>query len=191
MKTLDELLSDLRRLDVKLWVDGDKLRYSAPKGILKPPLRTQLKERKAEIVKFLNETNLALSSTPEQIIAIPRDKNLPLSFSQEGFWFIDKMEGISATYNLFSSLKFIGLLNVVALNDSNSGTEVLTLKSGLQIESLTFSPDGSRIITTTGSPLLDESGTVQVWDTLTGEVAFTLRGHSGPVRSVAVSPDGA
>ncbi|NEQ87401.1 MAG: non-ribosomal peptide synthetase, partial [Moorea sp. SIO2I5] len=118
MKTLDEFLSELRRLDVELWVDGDKLRYSAPKGIMKPALRTQLKERKAEIVKFLNETNLALGSTHEPIIAIPRENNLPLSFSQEGFWFIDKMEGTSATYNLFSSIKFIGSLNVVALEQS-------------------------------------------------------------------------
>ncbi|MEM8675746.1 MAG: condensation domain-containing protein, partial [Cyanobacteria bacterium P01_G01_bin.67] len=118
MKTIDEFLSDLRSLDVKLWVDSEKLRYSAPKEILKPALRTQLRERKAEIIKFLDKTNLTLYSTTEPILTIPRDKNLPLSFSQEGFWFIDKMEGTSATYNLFFPIKLIGSLNVVALEQS-------------------------------------------------------------------------
>ncbi|NEQ79119.1 MAG: amino acid adenylation domain-containing protein [Moorea sp. SIO2I5] len=118
MKTLDELLSHLRSLDVKLWVDGHKLRYSAPKEILKPALRNQLREHKAEIMKLLGKTNLASHSTSEPIQVIPRDENLSLSFSQEGFWFIDQMEGTSATYNLFSAIKFIGSLNIVALEQS-------------------------------------------------------------------------
>ena len=118
MKTLNELLSDLSVLDVKLWVDGDKLRYSAPKEMLKPALRTQLRERKAEIIKFLNKANPDLRSNTEQIATIPRDKNLPLSFSQEGFWFLDRMESRSITYNLFLALKFMGSLDVAALEKS-------------------------------------------------------------------------
>ena len=37
-----KLLADLRRLDVKLWADGDRLRYNAPKDMLTPELRAEL-----------------------------------------------------------------------------------------------------------------------------------------------------
>jgi hypothetical protein len=45
MKTIEEFLSDLRTLEVKLWLDGDRLRYTTPKGMLTPVLRAQLAER--------------------------------------------------------------------------------------------------------------------------------------------------
>ena len=44
--TTIELLSHLRSLGVKVWVDGDRLRYSAPKGALTPDLLAQLAAQK-------------------------------------------------------------------------------------------------------------------------------------------------
>lgn len=64
MKTIEEFLSYLCSLDIKLWVDGERLRCSAPEGTLSPSLRLQLQERKAEILAFLqkaNQTSSALS----------------------------------------------------------------------------------------------------------------------------------
>ena len=117
-KIIDGLLSNLRSLGVKLWVDADRLRYSAPKGTLTPELHDQLQEHKAEIITFLETTRLFLGSTNEPIPIALRDKKPPLSFTQEGFWLIDKIEDASATYNLSFALKFIGSLNVVALEQS-------------------------------------------------------------------------
>lgn len=57
---IDEFLTQLSRLDIKLWVEGDRLRCNAPKGTLTPSLKTQLSERKAEILEFLS------SSSPQQ-----------------------------------------------------------------------------------------------------------------------------
>lgn len=65
MKTIEEFLSYLCDLDVKLWVDGvsgaptqeARLRCNAPKGTLTPYLRAELGQRKAEIIKFLSEEN--------------------------------------------------------------------------------------------------------------------------------------
>lgn len=56
-KTLEEFLSDLCYLDVKLWADGERLRCNAPKGTLTPTLKAQLSERKREILKFLDKAN--------------------------------------------------------------------------------------------------------------------------------------
>ena len=60
----------------------------------------------------------------------------------------------------------------------------LTGHSG-SVTSVSFSPDGSRIVS--GS----KDSTVRVWDAVTGEVINTLTGHSGYVLSVSsFSPDG-
>jgi thioester reductase-like protein len=53
-QTIDEFLAKLSRLDIKLWVDGERLRCNAPKGVLTPTLKTLLCDRKAEILEFLN-----------------------------------------------------------------------------------------------------------------------------------------
>jgi thioesterase domain-containing protein len=50
-----ELLQTLQGLDVRVWVEGDKLRVNAPEGALTPELRAQLQASKSEVVKFLQD----------------------------------------------------------------------------------------------------------------------------------------
>lgn len=57
--TTAEFLSRVRDMGINLWVDGDDLRYSAPKGTLTPELRAEMVERKAEILALLRETRAA------------------------------------------------------------------------------------------------------------------------------------
>jgi WD40 repeat protein len=60
-----------------------------------------------------------------------------------------------------------------------------TLTSGAEeIHAIAFSPDGQRIITG-GSA----SHAIVLWDVTTGKELVQLRGHQGPVFSVAYSPD--
>ena len=40
--TIVQFLSDLRRLNINLWVEGNRLRYSAPQGTLTPDLKAEL-----------------------------------------------------------------------------------------------------------------------------------------------------
>lgn len=51
--TTAEFLFQLKRLDAKVWAEGDRLRCSAPKGILTPQLSAALASRKAEVLAFL------------------------------------------------------------------------------------------------------------------------------------------
>ena len=61
----------------------------------------------------------------------------------------------------------------------------LTLKGHLgRVTSVSFSPDGKRIV----SGCFDS--TLKVWDAETGQELLTLKGHSDWVRSVSFSPDG-
>jgi WD40 repeat protein len=74
-----------------------------------------------------------------------------------------------------------------------TGQQTLTLQGHThRVHSVAFSPDGKRLAS--GSGGFDQQrkplpGEVMVWDAATGQETLTLQGHTGPVYSVAFSPD--
>src|SRR5262245_16301734 len=119
MKT-HELLAYLRNLDVKLRADGDHLRINAPRGALTPALRTELAEHKVEILAFLHNTQLAIHSTLPPISPISRDRDLPLSFTQQRLWFLGQLDPESTAYNMPAAYRLNGPLHMAALEQSLS-----------------------------------------------------------------------
>src|SRR5205814_1479895 len=51
--TVIQLLEQLRALDVRVWVDGDRLRYDAPRGAMSAPLRDRLRDHQDELLRLL------------------------------------------------------------------------------------------------------------------------------------------
>jgi aspartate racemase len=51
--SLADLLTTLERLDVRVTLDGERLRVNAPRGALSEPLRRELAERRSELIEFL------------------------------------------------------------------------------------------------------------------------------------------
>ncbi len=115
MKTVPELLSYIRQLGIDLWVDGNSLRYSAPKEVMTPILSAQLAERKNEIITFLNGFKSAYTSTFLPLQPIARDGKIPLSSAQQRLWFLEQLEGDGVPYNELGALNIDGRLNIVAL----------------------------------------------------------------------------
>ncbi|MEH2109901.1 non-ribosomal peptide synthetase [Nostoc sp.] len=118
MKTLDELLSELRQRDVKLWLEGERLRYRAAKDSLTPELLTELKTQKAEIINFLRQITTAANSQIPPIVACERNGNLPLSFGQQRIWFLHQFEPDSSSNNMPVVVRLTGNLNVAVLEES-------------------------------------------------------------------------
>jgi amino acid adenylation domain-containing protein len=124
MKTIEEFLSHLANLDIKLWVETTdkntlleevRLRCNSPKGALTSDIRAQLAERKAEVIQFLQQGTLESNSTDETITPVPRDRDLPLSFAQARLWFLNQLEDESGNHSIPMSLRLFGSLNIPAL----------------------------------------------------------------------------
>jgi thioesterase domain-containing protein len=72
------LLAMLRERDVRVWADGDRLRCSAPAGVLTPELRDELQLRKKEILEFLCSAG-ALAQQQRAIVPLqPRGTGAPV-----------------------------------------------------------------------------------------------------------------
>ncbi|MDY7016179.1 MAG: condensation domain-containing protein, partial [Cyanobacteriota bacterium] len=112
MATIEELLSDLHHLDIKLWLEGQRLRYNAPKGALTPELRDRLVERKAEIISFLQQTNAGVANPVIPLQPIPRTDNPPLSFAQERIWFLECFGRKKGSYNMPLAQRLTGNFDV-------------------------------------------------------------------------------
>lgn len=113
MKPIEEFLSDLNSLDIKLWVEGDLLRYNAPKGSMTSTILSQIKECKTEIVQKLSQDSLV-----ECIRPVKRDNPLPLSFAQQRLWLTEQLQPNSCDYNEPVALHLAGFLNIAALEKS-------------------------------------------------------------------------
>ncbi|MGO4527358.1 thioesterase domain-containing protein [Microvirga sp. 2MCAF35] len=77
---------------MKVWVEGDRLRCNAPAGALTPEFRDQLRDRKTEIIGFLNMAAAAARQQPAivplqsrgartPIYAVPGHVGAPFTFS--------------------------------------------------------------------------------------------------------------
>jgi thioesterase domain-containing protein len=62
-------LAQLRRLDIALVADGDRLQCDAPAGVLTGALRDQIRHRKQEIVEFLRAAD-AIGRRPKAIVPL-------------------------------------------------------------------------------------------------------------------------
>ena len=113
-----ELVMRLRELGVRIWAEGEQLRFSAPQGALTPQLRAELAERKQELLLLLHGTTSASSFASASLRPVPRDVDLPLSFAQQRLWFLDRLHPGSPAYNIHLALRLEGLLDQPALQQS-------------------------------------------------------------------------
>jgi amino acid adenylation domain-containing protein len=116
--TIADLISNLKQLDIRLSAEGERLRVNAPKGVLTQGLRTQIAERKHELLQFLSDYEQSTALIPAPIIPRSSTGPAPLSFAQERLWFLEQLEPGNAVYNICRAWRLLGELNLSAIEAS-------------------------------------------------------------------------
>ncbi|MCT7965693.1 amino acid adenylation domain-containing protein [Laspinema sp. D1] len=113
-----EFVNYLRKLDINLFLEGDRLRCNAPQGAITAELKSEMSGRKSEIIAFLQQANIQTTTTAIAPISRTEQNSFPLSFAQQGLWFLDQLQPNSAFYNIPFTLRLSGQLNIGALESS-------------------------------------------------------------------------
>ena len=131
--TVTDFLTDLRKRDVALWLDGERLRCSAPPNVLTPELQAELARRKPEILASLRAAQRRPGGPPP-LTAVPRTGPMPLSFGQQRLWFLHQMDPQSPVYTIHDAM-WLEAVDVDLLN--RTLTEVVrrheTLRTTFQV----------------------------------------------------------
>jgi amino acid adenylation domain-containing protein len=70
----------------------------------------------AEHVDFLSRNKSGVSVPP--IVSVPRDRPIPLSFSQRRLWFLQKVDPSLTAYNIPATFRITGAVNIAALEQA-------------------------------------------------------------------------
>ncbi|MCT9107612.1 hypothetical protein N4G69_18535, partial [Streptomyces mirabilis] len=79
---------------MRLHLEGDRLRYTAPTGAVPEEIRAAVAHWRADLVAALRTASSHVGA-PE---ALPRGGDLVLSFAQQRLWFLDQLHGAGAAY---------------------------------------------------------------------------------------------
>jgi hypothetical protein len=119
--TLDELREELRARGVRVWREAEKLRYDGPQGSVTPALLDELREHRSGLLASLPD---ASGVRLRDLVPVPRRDaaiQVPVSFGQQRLWFLDRLQGSSAEFNLPDVLHLRGELDVAALDRALNG----------------------------------------------------------------------
>ncbi len=109
--SLIEFLAYLRSLDVQIWVDRDRLRCSAPEGVLTQELHANILDRKPELIAFLTQP-------ATETIPISNVQPIPMSFAQQRLWFLSELMPDNPFYNMPVAMRLQGRIDRVALEQA-------------------------------------------------------------------------
>jgi amino acid adenylation domain-containing protein len=84
--SIEQLLRAAHDQGIQLWLDEGQLRYKAPQGALTNTLRTELAQRKLEIIAFLRQTEQRASLPTLMLMPQARYEPFPLTDVQQAYW---------------------------------------------------------------------------------------------------------
>jgi hypothetical protein len=111
---MQEILEKLSQLQVKLWVNGDQLCYSAPPGVMDETRRAELIKYKPKIIAYLKKISQE-GNVHSGIAPIARPAKIPLSYAQELPWREDQLTPGNTANNMFLAFRLYGSLDPKAL----------------------------------------------------------------------------
>jgi len=113
---MNELISKLRQLNIKLSVVDGKLKINAPKGVVTKEIIQSIKVHKNQLLDMLNQ-----QKGKEDFYKIPKAEektHYELSLAQNRLYFIHLLDPQSTSYNMPQYYKILGELEVPALEEA-------------------------------------------------------------------------
>ena len=101
---IEQFLLALKARDVRVWLDSEALRVSAPRQGLDPALKASLAARRDEVVTFLRRSARAEDGAIPPRPAGAGAGRLPLSFDQQRIWFLQRLNPRSVAFHLQTQL---------------------------------------------------------------------------------------
>ena len=111
--TAAQLIGKLGAAGIKLWLDEEKqLRFKAPKGALTAALKDELISHKQAVIDFLADATAKKLSDTIPKLSRDKEQEYTLSFAQQRFWFLDRLEPGNPSLHIPAALHIKGALNV-------------------------------------------------------------------------------
>ena len=111
-----DLLTLLRSYSIRLWVENDQLRYSAPKGGITDDLLAEIRKNKVELLNLVKKTERFRQAV--SLVPVERTGHLRPSFAQERLWFLYHLFPESPAYNVSIKMRLAGIMDIPALQKS-------------------------------------------------------------------------
>jgi len=110
--TTIQFLNHLRALNIRIWLEGEKIRFRAPADNFTDKIKSELTARKAELMKLLRQKQ----SVEDPILArADREAPIPLTFAQQRLWFLDQLHPGVPAYNVYDAIEITRELDIGAL----------------------------------------------------------------------------
>lgn len=109
------LIQQLEKSDIRLWLEGEQLHFSAPEQGLSEELRQQIQQQKPAIIRFLQQA--------QSVVTAPLNKQNPwqyhpLSFAQQRIAFVQHLLPDSDVFHLQFAFELQGQLNTQRLESA-------------------------------------------------------------------------
>lgn len=111
---IKQRLTTLIQQGINFEVSLDKLLVKGDLSILDDEQKKFLKDNKEEIISLIQNQTREIPT----IQKVDKNVQLPLSFSQQSLWLLDKINSGSSHYNLTSTFKLTGKINYEVLNQT-------------------------------------------------------------------------
>ncbi len=120
MSRVDELLGEMARAGIRLWVEGGRIRFRAPAGAMTDERKGRIKACEAELLARL-EAEARGRAGGEEIPRLPDAPRYEPSPGQRRLWILERLEGASAAYNVPLLHWLNGPLDIDALRAAFAG----------------------------------------------------------------------
>ena len=116
---MEKLLQKLLDSDISIDVVDNSLDISAPKGAMTEDLLDEIKRHKQALIQLItSRENGSDTVSFSKIEMAPLNENYALSSAQNSLWFLSEKEESSSAYNMSSTYKLSGDLDLSALKET-------------------------------------------------------------------------